>query len=109
MDESNGCEPTDIQSLSEEQRACIDSLSSGDISSIDAALLSQCDGHFRKVAFIVGSAMMRQPNRIDGVPDVFYGQRVHALVENGVLEAVGNLSYMRYSEVRRACLSAARE
>ena len=39
-------------------------------------------------------------NRVIGIPDVFYAQRVRKLVEDGHLEAQGNLAYMRYSEVR---------
>lgn len=100
MDESNGREPTDVECLSEEQRARIAGLSPAEISAIDSALLSQCDHYFRKVAFVVGSAMHRQLNRSEGVPDIFYAQRVRALVESGMLESVGNLAYMRYSEVR---------
>ena len=103
MDVSNGLEPTDIECLSKQQRARIAALSADEISAIDSVLLSQCDNHFRKVAFVVGSAMTHLVvNRIEGVPDVYYAQRVRALVERGVLESAGNLAYMRYSEVRLA-------
>ncbi len=36
----------------------------------------------------------------EGVPDIYYSERIRKLVEKGVLEAAGNLHYMRYSEVR---------
>ena len=44
--------------------------------------------------------MMEMQNRISGIPDIFYSQRVRHLVEEGKLESQGNLGYMRYSEVR---------
>jgi hypothetical protein len=100
MNESNGREPTDIELLSKQQRAQISALSAAEVSAMDAALLSQCDHRFRKVAFVVGSAMTQQSDRVTGVPDIYYAQRLRALVETGLLEAVGNLAYMRYSEVR---------
>ena len=102
MDDSNGLEPTDIECLSKQQRARIAALSADEISAMDSTLLSQCDNHFRKVAFVVGSAMTRQANRTDGIPDIYYAQRVRVLVESGALESAGNLAYMRYSEVRLA-------
>lgn len=100
MDESNGREPVDADFLTSEDRAVIASLTSQQVSAIDAAVFARCDRHFRKVAYIVGSAMQEQVDRVMGVPDVFYAQRVRRLVEQGQLEAKGNLAYMRYSEVR---------
>lgn len=54
----------------------------------------------RKVAFLVGATMSDLPNRVKGIPDVFYSQRVAHLVGQGILVAEGNLQYMRFSEVR---------
>jgi hypothetical protein len=34
-----------------------------------------------------------------GLGDVFYAQRIRLMVENGVVEAVGDLKRMGYSEV----------
>ena len=39
--------------------------------------------------------------RIPRLPDLYYAQRVRALVEEGALVAEGNLDYMGYGEVRR--------
>ena len=49
---------------------------------------------------LVGKAMMNSDVRVPGLPDLYYAQRVRALVENGQLVAEGNLDFMRYSEVR---------
>ena len=102
VDESNGRESVDAESLTDEDRARIAALSLEQLAAIDATLLSQCDRHFRKVAYIGGYAMSREHGRAVGVPDVIYAQRVRRLVDQGLLEAVGNLAYMRYSEVRVA-------
>lgn len=37
---------------------------------------------------------------VPGLPDLFYAERIKALVARGELIAEGNLEYMRYSEVR---------
>jgi hypothetical protein len=44
--------------------------------------------------------MYAYPDRYDDIPDVFYGKRVLALAEQGLLEASGNLRQWRFSEVR---------
>ena len=70
------------------------------VARIDAALLAQASVHWRKVARVVGTAMMKPPRRIAEVPDLYYAKRVRVLVRRGVLQAQGNLNAMRYSEVR---------
>ena len=86
--------------LTPEQEALVASLSADFLRKVDAALLSQAKGTWRKVAMLVGSAMMDSALRVPGLPDTFYAMRVRKLVEVGVLEAEGNLDYMRFSEVR---------
>jgi Protein of unknown function len=70
------------------------------VNEIDNAILSAAKTHGRKVAMIVGLVMMNSPNRISGIPDIFYAQRVKVLVSKGLLLSDGNLDYMRFSEVR---------
>ncbi|CAM4304922.1 DUF3658 domain-containing protein [Stenotrophomonas lactitubi] len=94
--------PDSDADLTNEQRHRIASLTDEDLAWIDQQLLSHCDGQFRKVAYVVGTAMSLDAERQPGIPDVFYAGRVRTLVERGVLEAAGDLSRMRYSEVRRA-------
>jgi hypothetical protein len=86
--------------LNEEQLALVNNLSETDLKKIDEALLSKVCQNWRKVAFVVGKTMMDLPDRVPGIPDVYYSQRVRHLVEEGKLESQGNLAYMRYSEVR---------
>jgi hypothetical protein len=71
-----------------------------EVKAIDEALLSNASHNWRKVARVAGTTMMELPSRVQGIPDVFYSQRVEKLVKDGLLESQGNLSYMRYSEVR---------
>jgi hypothetical protein len=87
--------------LTPEQETVVEKLSPDDLAKIDEGLLSNCCDRWRKVAMVVGTTMMRDgPYRYENVPDVFYSQRVKALVERGLLESQGNLDFMRYSEVR---------
>lgn len=69
------------------------------IRAIDAALLAAASADWRKLAFLVAHAMTG-PARARGIPDVYYAERVRQLIAKGVLEARGNLSRMRYCEVR---------
>ena len=93
-------EPQPDPSLSPEESARVADLSERDVRGIDAALLAEASSQWRKVARIVGGAMSRQPTRIPGIPDLFYSQRVRHLVDNGFLEANGDLRFMGRSEVR---------
>ena len=87
--------------LSAEQLRTVESLSGEQIAEIDNALLTNCIKRWRKVAAVVGFTMTDQlKDTFPGVPDIYYAGRVRRLVEKGTLEASGNLSYMRYSEVR---------
>jgi len=86
--------------LTEEQKSLVSNLSQQDLAAIDNLLLSTARPTWKKVAFIVGTTMTNLPSRVTGIPDVFYSQRIRSLVENGYLESQGDLSYMRFSEIR---------
>src|SRR4051812_1668869 len=81
--------------MSPEQAAVAASLSTEMIAKIDAAILSHAHPRERKVAMIVGLTMSDRSVRVAGLPDLFYAQRVKALVAKGQLLAEGNLDFMR--------------
>ena len=56
-----------------------------DIKAIDRALLAASHTNWRKVALVVSVAMDAYPGLYLNVPDVFYTQRVRALVSTGHL------------------------
>ena len=87
--------------LTPDQVKLVEQLTDAEIQAIDNALLANTCEKWRKVARVVGTTMMKLPSRVEGIPDVYYSQRVQSLVKDGLLESQGNLSYMRYSEVRR--------
>jgi hypothetical protein len=91
-------EPDDGQ-LDSAELGLIAALSREQIQAIDAKLLTAADTRWRKVAFLVATAMT-SPSRVPGIPDTYYAQRVREMVSSGTLEARGVLSRMRYSEVR---------
>lgn len=86
--------------MNAEQAKAAASLSLELVKRIDSHLLSLVVGRNRKVARVVGSAMLDEALRVPGVPDLFYRDRVKLLVQKGLVVAEGNLDYMRYSEVR---------
>lgn len=86
--------------LTEEELKLVQKLSHEEVEEIDNLLVSYAGSQYRKVAKLVGSAMMDLEDRKRGIPDIYYALRVRSLVEEGRLESQGNLQYMRYSEVR---------
>jgi hypothetical protein len=92
-------EPEDAE-LTAKELSRVSQLRPVDLEAIDNALLASASGNWRKVAFIVGTAMHSLAGRFAGVPDVFYSQRVCMLVARRALQAQGNLRRMRFSEVR---------
>jgi ubiquinone biosynthesis protein UbiJ len=88
--------------LTDEQSELVSKLSEAELSNIDEALLSNISTQWRKVARVVGTTMSEQENRIKGIPDIFYAQRVAHLVQKGHIELQGNIEAMRFSEVRIA-------
>jgi len=87
--------------LSQEQVNVVKNLNEIQIEEIDSLLFSSTSGHFKKVAMVVGSAMLEAKNKYQGVPDLYFAQRIREMVANGTLESQGFLANMRYSEVRR--------
>ena len=92
------CELVPDRDPDPDQQAAIDQLSPTDRDAIDSILLSFVGPQWRKIAMIVGQAMMKD-DRV-GVPDVYYASRVRALIQRGDLEVQGDPRYMRFSEVR---------
>ena len=86
--------------MTKEQKELVSKLSELDIQAIDDHILKASHSMWRKVARIVGTAMENQQNRIKGIPDLYYAERVRYLVEAGILEYQGNLNHMGFSEIR---------
>jgi len=88
--------------LTPDQIRLVEQLTGEEIQAIDNALLSNAGERWRKVAKVVATTMMKLPARVEGIPDIYYSKRVQKLVKDGLLESQGDLSRMRYSEVRRS-------
>ncbi|MCG7981850.1 MAG: DUF3658 domain-containing protein [Candidatus Thiodiazotropha lotti] len=87
--------------LTPEQEILAGQLTEDEVHEIDIALLSNTNDRWRKVAMVVATTMMELPCRIKGIPDIYYSQRIRYLVDKKELIARGDLSCMRYSEVRK--------
>lgn len=86
--------------LTAEAAALARALTPAQVSAIDAALLAQVSEDWRKIARVVGFAMMDQAVRVSGLPDIFYADRVRELIAAGRLESQGDVSAMGLGEVR---------
>jgi hypothetical protein len=84
-----------------QQLAQIRALTEKQLDRIDVVLHSNVKEQWRKVAMIVALTIEELENECPGIPDVYYAQRLKLLVGSGRLESLGDLSRMRYSEVRR--------
>lgn len=91
---------SDDPPLTISQEASVKKLSASDVQTIDEALLGNADVHWWKVAFVVAKTMLQLRPLPEGVPDIYYAQRVAAMVTQGKLESQGNLRRMRFSEIR---------
>ena len=86
--------------LSREQLALVATLSPEQVRAIEGALLKNSGSTWRKVAYVVGLAMLELPTQLPHAPDLYFAQCVKELVARGKLESRGDLSRMHYSEVR---------
>jgi len=86
--------------MTPEEIALVASLEPATIARIDAALMSHALPYDRKVAMIVAKAMGDVAAIAPNVPDLFFAERIKALVASGQLVARGDLNYMRFSEVK---------
>ncbi len=94
-------EERDDGGLTEEQRAAIGRLTACEIETIDRALLTNVPKRWRKVAMVVAKTMSSLADeRFSGIPDVYYAERIRSLASKHMIESVGNLRRMRFSEVR---------
>ena len=92
--------------LSATQQARVDALSPSQVAAADQALTSVAASQWQKVARLVAEVMTSNwPNKPSGIADVYYAQRVAKLVQEGILEAQGDLRRMRFSEVRLTVLN----
>ena len=87
--------------LTPQQQSIADALDAEFVKEVDSALFANTDPSWRKVAMVVGLAMMNAGVRRRGLPDLYYASRVRELVRVGKLEGSGDFSRMKYSEVKR--------
>jgi hypothetical protein len=71
-----------------------------DLERIDTCLMSFMSEQFKKVAFVIGQAMLELDREYPALPDMFYASRIKHLAATGIIEAAGNLDRIRFSEVR---------
>jgi hypothetical protein len=84
-----------------------DGLSEDVLKKMDQALLADCVLYNRKVARVVGTVFMSPQFKGYDIPLLCFAQRIVELVAQGKLLADGDLSFIRFSEIRLPSASAA--
>ncbi len=84
-------------------------LVSAPLAHFDADLLSFVEPRFRKAAYVIGSAMMKSEHTygVLNAGDFLLAARLRALAAAGLVESKGDLTKIRYSEVRLPALAPA--
>ncbi len=88
--------------FSEEHQNQINKLTENDIIKIDEMLITQTAKQWRKVARVVGWSMMELKGKVPPVIDIYYAMRVIELKKAGIFESQGDLTKIRFSEIRLA-------
>lgn len=100
IDDDDHTDATEDPALTAAQQEVVGRLSEAQLQRIDEAIMKNLTDNWRKVAMIIALAIRDNDSHVSGVIDLFYGQRIMRLVELGLIESVGNLRRMGYSEVR---------
>jgi hypothetical protein len=88
-----------LPKMTAEQRSMVDGLSGETIGQIDRALLSNATTQWSRTDRIVLATMIELDNGM-GLPNVYFFERMEHLAKEGLLEAKGDLTSLRSSEVR---------
>ena len=92
--------PVPDDPVSPEEAAAFARLRTGQVKDIDDAILSCADPHWQKLAMMVSLAKEKLRTKYPQFSISLYAERIRLLAEQGRLESQGDLSYMRFSEVR---------
>jgi len=93
-------EPIPDTYLSAEERELAARLTLADMQEVDRALIAGAVGTWRKMARVVGHAMVTLQGQVPDLPLGVYMQRIEALVRDARLEAQGDIRFIRLCEVR---------
>lgn len=86
--------------MTSDEERLIASLPADAVSKVDEVLLANVRTQNRKVAMVVTLAMDNPDVRALGLPDVYLARRIRELVDSRRLIGEGDLTRMRFSEIR---------
>ncbi len=89
-----------MHALLTEEAAAFARLPKGEVKDIDDAILSCATSHWQKVARMVSLAEKNLASKYPQFSYSLYAERIRFLAVEGLLESQGDLSFMRFSEVR---------
>ena len=93
-------EPIPDTHLNIDEQEIASRVTEAELQAIDGALIAGSVTSWRKVARVVGDALVMLNGQIPGLPLGLCVQRVEVLVQRGELLAQGNTQFMRLGEVR---------
>lgn len=82
------------------QKARVAQLTDAEVREIDRTIETVVSDEWKKIAYVVGMAMMSISSRIEGVPDLYYAARLRVMIDAKRLIARGDPTYMHNCEVR---------
>lgn len=83
-----------------EEIALMRAATPAEAAAVDAMILRECSGHFRKVAMVAGRLLNELESAYPHLPLTYVQARMQELEDAGVLEIAGEVWAMRFSEVR---------
>jgi len=86
--------------ISPGEEAAFFRLRNDEVKEIDDAILACATPHWQKVARMVSLAEKQLSSKYPQFSYSLYAERIRLLAEEGRLESQGDLSFMRFSEVR---------
>jgi hypothetical protein len=92
--------PVPNEPIGPEEAAAFGRLREDEVAGIDDAILSCATPHWQKVARVVMLAERKLGTKYPQFSYVLYAERIRLLADQGRLESQGELSFMRFSEVR---------
>jgi len=79
----------------------ISTLKQAEIQFIDDTILSCISSTYKKQALVVISTRQKVEHKLPSIPLTYFSLRIQKMVEKGLIISLGNLNYLRYSELRK--------
>lgn len=87
--------------LTDQELNRVSNLTESEIKWIDKTIIACTHKRYLKQARVVIQASEKVEEQLNGIPFTYYSLRIQELVKNNLLESIGDLNIMRFSEIRK--------